>query len=85
MANIRDELCNRYNEEKLLFADGFDNCIIGVAYDFGNLRVVYSIPKMIEALFKDAGMPYDEAMEYLEFNTLHAWVGDQTPIYVEEE
>ena len=85
MPSTRDELCERYPEEELLFAEEFDNCIIGVAYDFVNLRVVYSIPKMVETLFQDAGMPCDEAMEYLEFNTLHAWVGDQTPIYVEEE
>ena len=38
---------------------------------------------MIEILFKDAGMPVDEAYEYLEFNTFGAYVGKLTPIYME--
>ena len=37
---------------------------------------------MIECLLKD--MELDEAIEYLEFNTWGAYVGEQTPIYVDE-
>jgi len=84
MDSTREQLQEKY-DQSLLFADGFDSCIIGIASDFGSLRVVYSIPKMLDTLFNDEGMPYSEAMEYLEFNTLTAWVGDQTPIYVESE
>ena len=84
MASIRDELCDRYPDEELLFADDWDDCIIGVAYDFGDLRGVYSIKKMIEQLMS-YGDSYLEAREYLEYNTLDAWVGENTPIYVEIE
>ena len=37
---------------------------------------------MVDILFYDAGMPYQEAMEYLEFNTLGSYVGERTPIYI---
>tara|TARA_B100000287_G_scaffold392948_1_gene405751 strand:+ start:1033 stop:1287 length:255 start_codon:yes stop_codon:yes gene_type:complete len=81
--NIRHQLQDNYDQE-LLFADEWDDCIIGVTDDFGDIRVVYSIDKMIEQLMS-YGDTYSEAREYLEYNTLGAWVGDKTPIYVETQ
>ena len=45
--SIREDLQDCY-EQQLLFADEFDDCIIGVSEDFGKVRVVYCIEKMIE-------------------------------------
>lgn len=78
---MREELQEGYSQP-LLFADGFDDCIIGVTDDFGTIRVIYSVDKMIESLMSDGGS-YEDAREYLEFNTLTAWVGESTPIYME--
>ena len=47
--SIREEL-QEYSDEPLLFADGFDDSIIGVSDDFGKVRVVYCVEKMIEKL-----------------------------------
>ena len=47
-------------------------------------RFVYNTKKMAEVLMQDEGMSYEEAWEYLEFNTFSAYVGENTPIYVEE-
>tara|TARA_Y100000401_G_scaffold32538_1_gene23969 strand:- start:8336 stop:8593 length:258 start_codon:yes stop_codon:yes gene_type:complete len=80
---MREQLQEGYSQP-LLFADGFDKCIIGVCDDFGTFRVVYSVDKMIESLMSE-GDSYEDAREYLEFNTLTAWVGDTTPIYVESD
>lgn len=77
----REALQDCYDQE-LLFADDWDDCIIGVTDDFGDIRVVYSIDKMIDQLMS-YGDSYSEAREYLEYNTLNAWVGERTPIYVE--
>jgi hypothetical protein len=38
---------------------------------------------MIEIAAKDLSVDYDEAMEWLEYNTFGAYVGKHTPIYVE--
>ena len=65
-----------------MFADGFDSAIVGVCGGFDSGRVAYSVSKMVEILFYEAGMPYQEAMEYLEFNTLGSYVGERTPIYI---
>jgi hypothetical protein len=63
-----------------LLADGYDSAIVGVAGGHDSGRVVYSIPKMIETCMEWAGS-YEEAVEWLEFNTLGAYVGENTPIY----
>ena len=63
-----------------LKADGFDQAIIGI--DSINERIIYSKQKMIEILSDE--MPEDEAIEFLEFNTWNAYVGDHTPIYCDE-
>ena len=31
------------------------------------------------------GMSYDEAMEYFDFNVQGAWVGENTPIFLDDE
>ena len=79
--SVREEL-QECSVEPLLFSDGFDDCIIGVSDDFGKMRVVYSVEKMIENLMS-SGDTYLDAIDWLEFNTLNAWVGENTPIYVE--
>lgn len=78
--NIRTELSDSYDE--LLFADGFDDAIIGVSCGMEESRVVYSIGKMIDILIKEHDMEANEADEFLQFNTIFAWVGDRTPIYL---
>lgn len=67
-----------------LLADGFDGAVMGVASGCDSGRVVYSIQKMLDILFNESDMPYDEAMEFLEFNTISAYVGEFTPIYLDD-
>lgn len=70
-------------DSKALFADGFDDAIIGVAYQCGKDPIIsYDIEKCINILVKRDGMTRDEAVEYFEFNTLGAYVGEDGPIYV---
>jgi len=80
--DIREELRERHGDD-LLFADGYDDAIIGVCGGFDSGRVAYSIPKMIEIAAKDLSVDYDEAVEWLDYNTFGAYVGEHTPIYVE--
>lgn len=68
--------------EGLLTMDGFDDCIVGVAYQFNRSFVVYDRQKVIEKLMAD-GMSHDEAVEFHEFNQAGAWVGDHTPAFLD--
>lgn len=77
-----DRICEMYPEESFLKADGFDEAIIGV--DTSTMRLIYSITKCIELLIKTDGMEEDEAVEFFEFNTRGAYVGEKTPIWCED-
>ena len=63
-----------------LFADGFDDAIVG--YDAVGFRVVYDYDKCSDILMKRDGMTEHEAHEYMEFNVVSAHVGDFTPIFI---
>ena len=70
--------------EDILLADGFDEAFIGVGQRCSRPDVaVYDVEKMVSILVKGHGMSEEDAREYLEFNTFGAWVGEQTPLYVE--
>jgi len=77
----RDQLLAFVPDDTLLFADGFDDAIIGL--DTLSLKVVYSKQQMIQILINEDMTPED-AIEFLEYNTWNAYVGEQTPIYVDQ-
>ncbi len=79
--DIREQLSGCFGDD-LLFADGFDSAIIGVSCGCDSGRVVYDYEKMIASCMKEAGMTYEDSVEWIEYNTISAYVGEQTPIYL---
>ena len=77
--NKIDLLLEKYSDLELLKADGFDDAIIGI--DLSSERIVYDINTMTNILIDD-GMEELDAVEYLEYNVLNAYVGEKTPIYI---
>ena len=68
--------------EQALLADGFEAAYVG--YTVGALRpsvAVYDYQACIEVLAGD-GMTDEEAEEYMAFNTLGAYVGENGPLFV---
>jgi hypothetical protein len=60
--------------------NGYDKAIIGLT---DNGQLVYSKEWMVKLLVECAeDMDEEEAWEFLEYNTFNAYVGEQTPIYV---
>lgn len=57
----------------------YDNSIVGVTTDN---RVVYDYNKMIVELMKDEGWSYDDAVDWIEFNTIGSlpYAGEKAPI-----
>jgi len=78
---VREELVEHFGDD-LLFADSFDNAIIGVSIGTDSRRVVYDTGQMVEILVQEESFTEETAWEFLEFNTFCAYVGEQTPIYV---
>ena len=64
-----------------VFANGFDEAIIGICPT--SMKVIYSRNKCIEALMKD-GDSWEDAVDFLEYNTFNTYIGEFTPIWVED-
>ena len=83
MKNIQETLENcLYDDEKVLLADGFEDAFVGIGRQFGKPMAVYNKSKCIELLIKE-GMNEEEAEEYFQFNVEGAYVGENTPIFLE--
>ena len=79
---IKDFILEQYaDSEDVLFADGFDEAIIG--FSPNDWRVVYSRELCIQILMKDDDTPEEEAIDFLEYNTFNAYIGEKTPIWVD--
>ena len=80
-----DQLAELY-EIELLQADGFDDAILGVVFDHMNAvpRIAYSISKSIKILMERDGMSWEEAQEYFDFNVQGAYIGEKTPVWVDD-
>ena len=65
-----------------LYADGFEDAIIGVGRQFNTEVVIYDEDKCLEILVLRDQMTPEEAEEFFEFNVVGAYVGDHTPIFV---
>lgn len=82
-----DEILKRLEEcyPEVLKADGFDDAILGVVEGWFNSRhhavICYDYVKCVEILISQ-GMLLEDAEEYLNFNTLGAYVGPYTPVFL---
>lgn len=68
--------------DELLMADGLDDCLIGVARIFDKRIAVYDTSKVLAKLEAD-GMTSEEAEEYFEYNIVGAYVGENTPAFMD--
>ena len=82
--NIRVERWEELMEiyDGCLMADGFEEALIGFGTRFNNPVTIYDLNKCRSILVERDGMSQEEAMEYMDFNVLGAYVGDETPIFL---
>ena len=79
------ELLAELNPDALT-ADGLEAALVGYTVNHHHPTVaVYDIEKCIDVLVERDGMTPDEADEFLSFNTLGAYVGENGPLYVRFE
>ena len=70
-------------EEGLLVADEFEDAFMGVGNQFSQTVAVYNRDKCIDILIMRDGMDREEAEEYFEYNVQGAYVGENTPVFLE--
>lgn len=78
----RRDLLNELGlEDSIVFENpDYDSAIIG--YDANDNRIIYDFEKMAEHLMEVDGMEYDEAVEFIEYNTIRSipYAGGNAPI-----
>jgi hypothetical protein len=80
---MREDLVELTGDDELLFADGFDDAILGIAERCGQPPiVVYDAAKCIAILMERDKMNEADAEEFFAFNTVGAWVGERTPAFL---
>jgi hypothetical protein len=70
-----------YDDVLILTGYGYDDALIGVTEDN---RAVYDYDKMVEWLCETEGMSPEEAVEWIDYNTLRAlpYAGENAPVIV---
>ena len=67
----------------MLLADGFNDAIIGTGERAGQPTIaVYDFDRCVAILCERDNMGLDDAVEYMYYNVIGAWVGEETPLFV---
>lgn len=82
MSQKLDDILEKYPDYTFLIADGFDEAVIGV--EENSMRLVYSTEKCINILVKEHRMEYEDALDYFYYNVSGSYVGEQTPIFIDD-
>lgn len=72
------------DQELLLFADGYDDAIVGVAELNGAASVVYDTAKVVQILCDRDGMTRADAEEFFAYNIAGAFMGESSPILMQK-
>tara|TARA_A100000172_G_scaffold22527_1_gene12815 strand:- start:4290 stop:4517 length:228 start_codon:yes stop_codon:yes gene_type:complete len=68
-----------------MLAVGFEEALIGYGNQFNNYLAIYDREKCIDILMERDGMDIEEAEEYFEYNVQGAYVGEETPVFLNQE
>jgi len=82
--SLKKYLCERgYEESVVLEQPAFMDAVVGVSEDG---RVIYAYEKMVRSLMQSDEMDYEEATEFIDYNTLGALpsMGKKAPIVLME-
>ncbi|MBQ0056133.1 MAG: helix-turn-helix transcriptional regulator [Bacteroidales bacterium] len=77
---LKEWLCNSDHEDTIVLeSPDYLSAIIGITEEG---RLIYSYDKMVEHLMREDGMDTEEAMEFINYNTIRAlpYAGEMAPI-----
>ena len=86
--SIRDEIMDNcgMGDDKILFLDPPNICdknILGITTKDGLPVVVYDVGGIVDTIADVDCMSWVEAQEYVDFNVIGAYLGPQTPVFVQ--
>lgn len=83
--SVNQDIRNKLPPDAVVFDNyAYDNSIIGTTFDG---RAIYDFDKMTEELMQDEGWTEEEAIDWIEYNTLRAlpYGGDKVPLVMRNE
>ena len=67
----------------MITADGFETAFVAVGFRYnGNDIAVYDYDLCIDVLIDRDTMSVEEANEFMSYNVIGAYVGEQTPLFI---
>tara|TARA_R110002051_G_scaffold163954_1_gene235162 strand:+ start:545 stop:793 length:249 start_codon:yes stop_codon:yes gene_type:complete len=67
----------------MITADGFETAFVAVGFRYnGNDIAVYDYDLCIDVLIDRDTMSVEEAHEFMSYNVIGAYVGEQTPLFI---
>lgn len=67
----------------MMLADGLNAALVGVSDEWsGHPRAIYDYAKCVRILMVNQHMSEEEALEFMDFNVIGAYVGAATPIFM---
>ena len=75
-----EELVEQLEENESLLADGYEAALIGIT-EGANPVAVYNSDLCVECLMKQ-GMTREDAVEWFYYNTIGAYAGEKTPVFL---
>ena len=83
--SVNQDIRNKLPPDAVVFDNhAYDNSIIGTTFDG---RAIYDFDKMAEELMQDEGWTHEEAVEWIEYNTIRVlpYGGEKAPLIVYTE
>ena len=80
---IDEQLMQELEDNECLLADGYEEALIGIT-EGPNPVAVYDSELCIKCLMDEDEMSEEDAVDFFYFNTVKAYVGDKTPIYIKK-
>lgn len=80
---INQEIRALLSDYTIVFENvSYDNAIIGTTFDG---RAIYDYESMVMELMEDEGLSYDDAIDWIEYNTIRSlgYFGSQAPVIVQ--
>ncbi len=78
---INEILMQQLEDNECLLADGYEPALIGIT-EGANPVAVYDTQLCIKCLMDEDEMSEEDAIEFFHYNTVNAYVGEKTPIYI---
>lgn len=74
-----------HDGQEIILLDGFSQALVGYGRQYTRPPVaVYSESAIIEVIMSRDGLCVEDAIEYFDYNIRGMWVGDQTPLILED-